>query len=290
MRVIVKALIASALVVVSAQVVTAQDISKWSKAQKPFHIFGNTYYVGTQGLSAMLITSREGHVLIDGTVPEAAKSIAANIRTLGFHVEDVKLIVNSHVHFDHAGGIAELQKLTGAAVAASPASAKVLQSGNVDKDDPQFGSLPKIAPVKRVKIIKDGEVLTAGSIAITAHFTPGHTPGGTSWTWQSCEQPRCLNMVYADSLNPISAKGYLYSDPNRNPNGAKLLEQSFKVVSDLDCDILIAPHPELVDVFGKLEQREGHGRDAFIDRGACKAYVAAAREKLRLRLIEEGVK
>jgi metallo-beta-lactamase class B len=283
-------LLATSAMVALSGVAAAQGLPSWNKAQKPFHIFGNTYYVGTQGLSAMLITSREGHVLIDGAVPEAAKKIAANIRTLGFHVEDVKLIVNSHVHFDHAGGIAELQKLTGAIVAASPASAKVLQSGNVDKDDPQFGSLPKIAPVKRVKVIKDGEVLTAGSIAITAHFTPGHTPGGTSWTWQSCEQPRCLNMVYADSLNPISAKGYLYSDPSRTPNGAKLLEQSFKVVSDLDCDILITPHPELVDVFGKLEQREGHGRDSFIDRGACKAYVAASREKLRLRLTEEGVK
>lgn len=290
MRFAVIALTAVALVVTLQGSSTAQDRSSWSKAQKPFHIFGNTYYVGTQGLSAMLITSREGHILIDGTVPEAAKQIAKNIRTLGFQVEDVKLILNSHVHFDHAGGLAELQKLTGAPVAASPASAKVLQSGLVDKDDPQFGALPKIAPVKKIKVIKDGEVLTAGSIAITAHFTPGHTPGGTSWTWQSCEQPRCLNMVYADSLNPISAKGYLYGDPERNPNGAKLLEQSFKVVADLDCDILITPHPELVDVFGKLEQRESLGRDAFIDRGACKGYVSASREKLRLRLIEEGAK
>src|SRR5262245_59415103 len=135
MRVFERVLIAALLLMGTAA--SAQTPSSWNKPQKPFHIYGNTYYVGTEGLSAMLITSREGHILIDGTVPEAAKQIAKNIRTLGFHVEDVRLILNSHVHFDHAGGIAELQKLSGAAVAASPASSKVLLSGAVDKDDPQ---------------------------------------------------------------------------------------------------------------------------------------------------------
>jgi metallo-beta-lactamase class B len=152
----------------------------WNKAHKPFHVYGNTYYVGTQGLSSMLITSPEGHILIDGAVPQAAAKIAASIRTLGFNVQDVKLILNSHVHFDHAGGIAQLQRMSGAKVAASPASAKVLRTGAVDRDDPQFGSLPAIAKVANVREIKDGEVVTVGALSVTAHFTPGHTPGGTS--------------------------------------------------------------------------------------------------------------
>jgi metallo-beta-lactamase class B len=271
-----------------ASAVQAQTNPTWNKAHKPFHVYGNTYYVGTQGLSSMLITSPDGHILIDGAIPQAAKKIAANIRTLGFRVEDVKFIVNSHIHFDHAGGIAELQRLSGAKVVASAPSAKVLKSGVAGRDDPQFSSLPAIAKVSNVREIKDGEVLTLATLSLTAHLTPGHTPGGTSWTWKSCEQNRCLNIVYADSLNPIAAKGYLYSNPALNPNGAQLLEASFKVVSGLDCDILITPHPELVNVFGKLEQRgTDQSRDAFVDPGACREYVRTSREKLEKRLAEE---
>jgi metallo-beta-lactamase class B len=263
----------------------------WNKPQKPFHIYGNTYYVGTRGLSSILVASPDGLILIDGTVPEAAKQIVKNIRALGYQIEDVKLILNSHVHFDHAGGIAEIQRLSGATVAASAPSAKVLQSGVVDRDDPQFGKLPAIKPSLNVKVFQDRETLKVGSLSITAHLTPGHTPGGTSWTWKSCEQDRCLDMVYADSLNPISADGYLYADPKRKPNGAQQLENSFDVVRALPCDILLTPHPELVDVFGKLEQRgQDIGRDAFIDSSACRAYVQASREKLDQRLAEEHAK
>ena len=266
---------------------SAQVPPNWSEPRKPFKVFANSYYVGTAGLSAVLVTSTEGHVLIDGTVPEGAKIIADNIRALGFKVDDIKLILNTHVHFDHAGGIAELQQLSGARVAASGASAKVLLSGDVDRDDPQFGGLPKIAKVKDVRVIKDGETLQVGALALTAHFTPGHTPGGTTWTWKSCEGTRCLNMVYADSLNPISAPGYLYTDSKRKPNGKQLLERSADVVSALPCDILLAPHPELVDTFGKLAKGERGENDSFVDSAACKAYAQASRERLKNRVTEE---
>jgi metallo-beta-lactamase class B len=151
-------------------------------------VYGNTYYVGTHGLGSVLITSPTGHVLIDGALPESVPQIIAHIRSLGFRLEDIKLIVNSHVHFDHAGGIAELQKLSGAWVAASPWTADVMKKGIVPRDDPQFGLIVPIARVSRVEILKDGETLKAGAVTVTAHFTPGHTPGGTSWTWSSCEE------------------------------------------------------------------------------------------------------
>lgn len=155
--------------------------------QQAFRIYGNTYYVGTHGLSSVLIASEGGHVLIDGALPESAPLIAANIRSLGFRIQDVKLILNSHAHFDHAGGIAELQRLSGARVAASRWTADVMKKGEVPRDDPQFGALRPIARVARVETFEDGETLRAGSLAVTAHLTPGHTPGGTSWTWRSCE-------------------------------------------------------------------------------------------------------
>ena len=260
----------------------------WSQPQKPFLVYGDTYYVGTKGLTAVLITSRDGHVLIDGTVPEGASIIADNIRALGFRVEDVKLILNTHVHFDHAGGIADLQRRSGAQVAASAASAKVLKSGEADSDDPQFGRLPKIATVKDLRVFKDGESLKVGKLALTAHLTPGHTPGGTSWTWRSCEGERCVSVAYADSLNPIAAPGYLYTDPARKPNGVQLLEGSFAVVSALPCDILLVPHPELVDLLGKQAKREqGATSNPFIDGAACRNYVLASRDRLSRRIAEE---
>jgi len=133
----------------------------WNKPQKPFKIYGNSYYVGTRGLASILITSPAGHVLIDGALAESVPLIVANIRSLGLHTEDIKLIVNSHVHFDHAGGIAELQKLTGARVAASKWSADVMQKGAVPRDDPQFGTIAPIARVVRVEIFKDGDKPTS---------------------------------------------------------------------------------------------------------------------------------
>ena len=178
----------------------------WNQPQEPFPIYGNTYYVGTHGLSSILITSPAGHVLIDGALPESAEQVRNHISALGFRIEDVKLILNSHVHFDHAGGIAELQHWSGARVAASQRSAEVLRNGGVAKDDPQYGLLPDIAKVQHIEAFDDQDVLHAGDIAVTAHLTPGHTPGGTSWTWKSCEGNRCLNVVYADSLTAVSGR------------------------------------------------------------------------------------
>src|SRR5690348_1948326 len=174
--------------------------AEWNAPQAPFRIYGNTYYVGPHGLSSILITSDEGHVLSDGALPESAGQIATHIRQLGCRVEDVKLILNSHVHFDHAGGIAELQRLSGARVVASKWTAEVMSKTGVARDDPQFGVIPPIALINHVEVLSDGQTLKIGPIAITAHLTPGHTPGGTSWTWQSCEGHKCLSFVYADSL------------------------------------------------------------------------------------------
>ena len=130
---------------------SCEACAEWNRPQAPFQIFANTYYVGPRGLSAILITSEQGHVLIDGALPESAAAIASSVRALGFKVEDIRLIVNSHVHFDHAGGIAELQRMSGATVAATAWSASVLTSGVVPPSDPQFGVVPLIAPVAKVR-------------------------------------------------------------------------------------------------------------------------------------------
>jgi len=259
----------------------------WNKPHAAFRIYGNTYYVGTDGLSSVLITSTKGHVLIDGALPESASRIVANIRTLGFRVEDVKLIVNSHVHFDHAGGIAELQKRSGARVAASQWTADVMKKGAVPRDDPQYGTIAPIARVARVETLNDGDALSVGTVTVTAHFTPGHTPGGTSWTWQSCENGRCLNLVYADSLSPVSAGGFRFSRRKEYPN-AEDFERSFSFLESTPCDILITPHPDASGLWNRLEERSARP-DAFIDPTACRVLAETSREQLKKRLATESV-
>jgi len=259
----------------------------WSRAGEPFRVFGNTWFVGG-GLSSILITSDKGHILIDGGLTQSAPQIAANITKLGFHLEDVKYILNSHTHYDHAGGIAALQRASGARIAASPASKRALERGGPMEDDPQFGFGPEhnnFPAVANVRALRDGETLRVGDIAITAHFTPGHTPGGTSWTWRSCDRGDCQDMVYADSLNSISAPGYKFSaDANRE----KAFERSIDTVAGLKCGILLTPHPEAFDLDAKLASRAGHPTvDPFIEPGACKVYAAGARERLTKRLADE---
>lgn len=244
---------------------------QWNQPQKPFRIWGNTFYVGPHGLSSILITSDHGHVLIDGALPESAKQIAANIQSLGFRMADVKLILNSHVHFDHAGGIAELQRVSGARVEASEWSAKVLSNGGIGKGDPQFAGGTPISPVANVQTFRDGDQIRAGEIVITAHLTPGHTPGGTTWTWKSCEEAACRNMVYADSLAPISSDGFRFSSSSDYPHALPDFEKSFTFLETVPCDILITTHPEASSLWDRLQSRDkGLTPDPMVNLSACR--------------------
>jgi metallo-beta-lactamase class B len=263
----------------------------WGRPGEPFKVFGNTWFVGG-GLSSILITSKDGHILIDGGLTQSAADIAANIEELGFHLKDVKLIVNSHMHYDHAGGIAALQRASGAQVAASPASKRALERGGLMEDDPQFAFGPdhnNFPAVKNVREIADGEQLRVGPLAITAHFTPGHTPGGTSWTWRSCEGKTCADLAYADSLNSVSAPGFRFTGDATHPSRLDSFQHSIDVVAALKCDILLAPHPESIDLEAKLAARANKpARDPFFATDACKVYAEGARERLQKRIAEEG--
>lgn len=262
--------------------------AEWNEPHDPVRIYGDTYYVGTDGLGAVLVTSADGHVLIDGALNESAPLIEANIQALGFRIEDVELILNSHAHFDHAGGLAALQEASGAVVAASAPSAAVLEAGVPGPDDPQYAELLPfpMRPVAGVRVIADGETVRVGPLALTAHLTPGHTAGGTTWTWTSCEGEECLSMVYADSLTPVSDEGYRFSRSERYPSVLADFEHSFDVVERLACDVLITPHPGASAFFERLENRQDPGA-ALVDTTACSRYVATARDRLARRLESE---
>lgn len=266
--------------------------AEWNTPQTPFRIFGNTYWVGTHGLGAILITSKEGHILIDGGLPESAPLIEANVRKLGFRVEDIRLILNSHAHFDHAGGIDAIQRASGAAVAASPWSARVLERGASDAQDPQYGIALPFPPVKNIRfVLPDRATIHSGPLALTPHFTPGHTPGGTTWTWRSCEGERCLDVVYADSQTPVSTDGFLFSHNTTYPGAVRDFEHSESVLEQLPCDVLLTPHPSASNLWTRVEAREKGAADALIDRSACRRFAASAREQLAKRLAaEKGVK
>jgi metallo-beta-lactamase class B len=290
-RLVSKGLLALGFCAAGGAVLWGQQPAEWTAPQEPVRVYGNTFWVGTRGLGAVLITSDDGHVLIDGAVPEAVPTIAANIRAAGFKVEDIRLILNSHVHFDHAGGIGELARMSGATVAASASSAKVFESGRSGPDDPQFGTVPPIATVRDVRVVKDGEVLRVGTLALTAHATPGHTPGGTSWSWQSCENApgpnqRCTEMVYADSLTPVASDGFRYTASKDYPQALADFERSFKTLESLTCDILITPHPAASNFWTRLAGRTAE-TNPLVDRNACRTLVASSRKALAVRVARE---
>ncbi|HQZ16473.1 MAG TPA: subclass B3 metallo-beta-lactamase [Vicinamibacteria bacterium] len=264
---------------------------EWNQPQKPFKLHGRSYYVGVRGLSAVLIQTSDGLILLDGGLPQSAPLIEGNLRSLGFKVEDIRLIVNSHAHYDHAGGIARLQRDSGAEVAASASGAAALRAGMPVPDDPQFGkdgregAFPRVS---RVRVVKDKEELRVGDTAITAHLTPGHTPGSTAWTWRSCEGGSCLDLVYADSLTAISLDGFRFTGDKTHPDVSETFKRSIATVEALPCDLMLSTHPGASGLFERLERRESSPvPDPLLDKQACRAYADKARRNLDQRLQAE---
>ncbi|MGB3847226.1 MAG: subclass B3 metallo-beta-lactamase, partial [Sphingopyxis sp.] len=252
----------------------------WSDPAPPAKIHGNTYYVGTCGITALLVTTPDGLVLIDGATEEAAPGILANIRALGFDPADVRYLLASHEHLDHVGGLKALQDATGASVLARKEAVATLTSGEPEAIDPQRGAIPPFRGVTVARTLKEGETLPVGGIGLTIRATPGHTPGSTSWTWKSCEAGDCRTIAYVDSLSAVSADDYRFTD---HPDYIAMLRGTFAKVPGLPCDLLITPHPGASSLFERLA-----GEAPLVDSGACKAYAAGAAKRLDERLAKEA--
>lgn len=254
----------------------------WTAPQEPFRIYGDTWYVGPHGLGVFLITAPTGDVLIDGGVPGDAPLIEANIQNLGIHLRDIKWILNSHAHSDHAGDMAQLAHDTGAQVIANAADAPLLERGG--HDDPEYGDTLPFPPVHVARTVTDGENLHLGHLVLTAHSTPGHTKGNTTWTWVSCDAKRCLHMVDVGSL---SAPGFKLIGNPKYPNAVADFEHSFGVVAALPCDIPLAPHPEMVDFWARVAKRKQGDANALIDPAGCRAYAKDAYENFEAKLAKQ---
>jgi metallo-beta-lactamase class B len=258
------------------------DFDEWDKPGPPFRVYGNTYYVGTCGISSLLIVGPDGHTLIDSGTDKGAEIVLANIRALGFDPKDVKTLLMSHEHFDHIGGMARLQAATGATIVATPEAATVLRTGSPGPDDPQAHSgHPGFPPVVGPIVEFTGEERQLiGDVEFQPLRTPGHTPGAVSWSWRECEGAACATLVYADSLNPISSDGYRFSD---HPAYLAAFRAGIAKVASAPCDIVLAPHPSSAGLRDRLL-----GAKPLIGPQGCRAYAAGVTERLDKRLADEA--
>jgi metallo-beta-lactamase class B len=239
---------------------------KWNDPVAPFHVVGNVHYVGASGVSAFLVTTPAGSILIDGGFPETAPRIEKSIGELGFRIADVEYLLNSHAHFDHAGGLAALKKASGARLVASEGDAPRLRAGTAEQP-----------AVSVDRVVKDGDSVELGGVVLTARVTPGHTPGCTTWTMATEEAGKPLQVVFYCSTSVVDRlvgnKGY--------PGIVADYERSFARLRALPCDVFLGPHPEFFQMAAKRE-RVGKGQpNPFIDPGELGRYVAASEQKFR---------
>jgi metallo-beta-lactamase class B len=266
----------SALAIGIPAVATAQDEAQriaWNEPAEPFRIAANVYYVGTEGLAAFLIADPKGHVLIDGGLPESAPLIAANVRALGFEMRDVKYLLINHAHFDHSGGLAELKRLTGAKLVASKADRADLESGTV-AGRPE---LPAAPPVKVDRAVRDGDTLRIGGIRLTAHLTPGHTRGCTSWSLAAAGG----RFLFACSLTVAGQN--LIDDPHY-PEAAADFRRTFARLARLKADYFLNFHPEFFDLAGKRARQRAGQAGAFRDPNELARQTERARRRFEAEL------
>ncbi|MEF8765486.1 L1 family subclass B3 metallo-beta-lactamase [Stenotrophomonas sp. A3_2] len=250
--------------------------SSWLQPMAPLQIADHTWQIGTEDLTALLVQTADGAVLLDGGMPQMAGHLLDNMKLRDVAPQDLRLILLSHAHADHAGPVAELKRRTGAKVVANAESAALLARGG--SNDLHFGDSITFPPVSTDRIIMDGEVVNVGGIAFTAHFMPGHTPGSTAWTWTDTRDGKPVRIAYADSL---SAPGYQLQGNARYPRLVQDYRRSFAMVRGLPCDLLLTPHP------GASNWNYAAGSNASENVLSCKAYADAAEKKFDAQLAKE---
>ena len=256
-----------------------EDWDDWDKPAKPFKIHAKTYYVGTCGIAAILIEGEDGLVLIDTGTEPGSRQVEANIAALGHSVSDIDAILTSHEHFDHVGGLARLQALSGATVYTSAAALPVLRTGKDDPRDPQAGLHPPMAPLGgTIRALGDGEIVDIGGARIKALATPGHTLGAMSWQWESCDAAGCVTIVLADSLSPVSADEYKFTE---HPEYVAMFRKGIARLAGTTCDILLTPHPSASAMIARAKT------GTFEGGMTCSEYADSKTKALDERLARE---
>jgi metallo-beta-lactamase class B len=260
------------------------EMRAWNKPFPPFRVIGNIYYVGTNGVAQFLITTPEGHILVDSGFEASVPGLAANVRALGFRFEDVKILLASHAHIDHVQGHALVRRMTGAQVVASGPDAPVIAGGG--KGEPVFDGVYSWAPCPVDRIVGDGDRVTLGGTTLVAHLTPGHTRGATTWTIEITDGGRNLSVVFFPSAN-VNPGVRLVDNP-RYPEIASDFEHSFAVWKALPCDVPLGAHGSFFDLEAKRKRLAGGATpNPFIDPQGYRTLVADAEKRFRDQLAAE---
>jgi metallo-beta-lactamase class B len=257
---------------------TDPQARSWNEPVEPFRIVGNVYYVGAKEVTSFLITTPRGHILLDGALAETAPIILRNIETLGFKPTDVRILINSHAHLDHAGGLAELQRVTGARLYATAGDVPLLARGG--RDDPQFGEKYPFPPVFADSILRHGQTLRLGGVDVTAHITPGHTRGCTTWSMKAGGK----DVLFLCSPS-IPTEYRIVSNP-RYPDAVADYRRHFEVLKSLPCEVFLGAHASFFKMEEKRARQLAGDELAFVDESGCEGFIQRAEQRLE-RVIGE---
>ncbi len=253
----------------------------WNEPMAPFTVIGNVHYVGTKTVSAWLITDPKGHILIDGVVPQSAPQIIGNIKALGFDPRAVKYLLNSHAHIDHAGGLAGLQRATGAIMLASAADKPFLEAGDIGHG-PSAGA--KFPPIRVDRIVQDGDVVRVGATTLTAVMLPGHSPGCTSWTMRAKGADGVERSIFFHCSATVAGQSL---DPEAYPGIVANFRQSLARAKTLKADIFLANHENFFDLHEKRAKQLAGDANAFVDPGELGRFTATMTEAYAKTLAEQ---
>jgi metallo-beta-lactamase class B len=264
----------------------AQVNPEWTANHAPFRVIGNVYYVGSQDLASYLITTPQGLILINSNLTSSVPLIRKNVEALGFHFNDVKILLISHGHWDHAAGSAEIKRLTGAKYMVMDADVPLVESGG--KDDFQYGSSPESRfPVTKVdRVLHDGDEVKLGGVVLVAHKTPGHTKGCTTWTMKVREDTKTYNVVIVGSPNVNT--GYKLVGNAAYPTIAQDYELTFRTLKSLPCDVFLGAHGSYFGMEAKFPRIKAGGANPFVDPEGYKSYLAEREQAFRAELAKQG--
>lgn len=258
----------------------------WTEPFPPHHVIANIYYVGSKGLASYLITTPQGHILINSSLESSVPLIRESVEKLGFHFSDIKILIISHAHWDHCAGSAELTRITGAKYFVMDGDVSVVESGG--KTDFQYGNSPDTLykPVKVDRVLHDGDEVRLGDTVLVAHLTAGHTKGTTTWTMKVTDggKPYDVVIVGSPNVNP----GYKLVGNKEYPRIAQDYQHTFEVLKSLPCDIFLGAHGDYYGMEAKFARVKPGGENPFIDPGGYQSYVADREQAFRAELAKQS--
>lgn len=276
----------SLLILAFAASLAAAPNPDWTRPFPSFRIVDNLYYVGSADLASYLIATPQGLILINSDLVQSPPLIRRSVEQLGFKFTDIKILLISHAHYDHCGGSAEILRLTGAKYFVMAGDARVVETGG--RADFQYGRDPTMLypPAHVDRVLHDGDTVTLGGVVLTAHLTAGHTRGTTTWTMDENQDGRTLHVVIVGSpnVNP----GYKLVGNRAYPQIAADYRRGFDVLASLPCDIFLGAHGGYFDLKDKYARLQNGDRNAFIDPGGYKAYIAERRQAFEAELARQS--